>query len=392
MKLSDRVSNLVESATMAVTSRAAQLRRDGIDIVSFGAGEPDFDTPEHIKLAAIEALQSGATKYATPASGILPLKEAVVSKLDRENGLHYDAESQVIITVGGKEGLYLAFATLLDEGDEVIIPAPYWVSYPEQVGLNGGVPVVVLGSVDNSFKITPQQLENAITDKTKAFVFNSPSNPGGFSYSPDEVDSLAAVFSGTDIAVISDEMYDRITFGGRKFKSFAAASNHAYEHTITFNAASKAYSMTGWRIGYAAGPTDIISGMAKIQTQTTSGTFTFGQHALVAALEGDQDCVERMRQEFETRAVHIHGRLNALPGVSCPEPAGAFYVFPDVSGTFSKLDVAGSIEFSQRLLEESHVAVVPGEAFGVDSAVRLSFATSMANIDKGIDRLEQFLA
>ncbi len=392
MKLSERVNNLVESATMAVTGRAAAMRREGIDIVSFGAGEPDFDTPDHIKAAAIEALNGGATKYATPSSGILPLKEAVVGKLQRENSLEYDAASEVIITVGGKEGLYLAFSALIDEGDEVIIPAPYWVSYPEQVGLNGGVPVYVQGSVDNSFKITPAQLRAAITPKTKAFVFNSPSNPGGFLYTPEEVDALAAVLDSTGIIVFSDEMYDRIIFGDRKFKSYAAASDHAYAHTITFNAGSKTYSMTGWRVGYAAGPAAIIKGMAKIQTQTTSGTFTFGQHGLVAALNGDQACVEEMRQEFESRAAHIHRRLNALDRVSCPEPAGAFYVFPDVSGTFKKLGVSGSIEFSQRLLEEAHVAVVPGEAFGVDAAVRLSFATSMENIDKGLDRITDFLA
>ncbi len=391
MKLSERALNLAESATMAVSGRAAQLRREGKDIVSFGAGEPDFDTPDHIKQAAIDALNGGATKYATPSSGIIPLKEAVAAKLARENALDY-APSQVIVTVGGKEALYLAFATLLDEGDEVIIPAPYWVSYPEQAALCGGVPVHVLGDVDNSFKITPAQLESAITPRTKAFVFNSPSNPGGFLYTPAEVDALAAVLEGKDIVVFSDEMYDRIIFGDDSFKSYATASAHAYDHTITFNAGSKTYAMTGWRVGYAAGPADIIKGMAKIQTQTTSGTFTFGQHGLVAALNGDQACVEEMRQEFESRAEHIHARLNALEGVTCPRPAGAFYVFPDVSGTFAKLGVSGSIEFAQRLLEDSHVAVVPGEAFGVDSGVRLSFATSMEMIDKGLDSLEKFLA
>ncbi len=391
MKLSERALNLAESATMAVSGRAAQLRREGKDIVSFGAGEPDFDTPDHIKQAAIDALNGGATKYATPSSGIIPLKEAVAAKLARENALDY-APSQVIVTVGGKEALYLAFATLLDEGDEVIIPAPYWVSYPEQAALCGGVPVYVLGDVDNSFKITPAQLESAITPRTKAFVFNSPSNPGGFLYTPAEVDALAAVLEGKDIVVFSDEMYDRIIFGDDSFKSYATASAHAYDHTITFNAGSKTYAMTGWRVGYAAGPADIIKGMAKIQTQTTSGTFTFGQHGLVAALNGDQACVEEMRQEFESRAEHIHARLNALEGVTCPRPAGAFYVFPDVSGTFAKLGVSGSIEFAQRLLEDSHVAVVPGEAFGVDSGVRLSFATSMEMIDKGLDSLEKFLA
>ena len=391
MKLSDRVLNLAESATMAVSGRAAQLRREGKDIVSFGAGEPDFDTPDHIKQAAIDALQGGATKYATPSSGIIPLKEAVAAKLSRENSLDYDP-SQVIVSVGGKEALYLAFATLLDEGDEVIIPAPYWVSYPEQAALCGGVPVYILGDVSNSFKITPAQLESAITPRTKAFVFNSPSNPGGFLYTPAEVDALAAVLEGKDIAVFSDEMYDRIIFGDETFKSYATASAHAYDHTITFNAGSKTYAMTGWRVGYAAGPADIIKGMAKIQTQTTSGTFTFGQHGLVAALNGDQACVEEMRQEFQVRANHIHARLNALDGVTCPRPSGSFYAFPDVSGMFAKLGVSGSIEFAQRLLEDSHVAVVPGEAFGVDSGVRLSFATSMEMIDKGLDRLESFLA
>ena len=392
MKLSDRVLNLAESATMAVSGRAAELRREGKDIVSFGAGEPDFDTPEHIKQAAWEALRGGATKYATPASGILPLKEAIAGKLRRENGLEYEAASQVIVSVGGKEALYLACAALLDEGDEIIIPAPYWVSYPEQAGLCGGVPVYIPGDIANSFKITPEQLSAAITPKSKIFVFNSPSNPGGFLYTPEEVDALAAVLDGTDIVVFSDEMYDRIIFGDQTYKSYAAASAHAYEHTITFNAGSKTYAMTGWRVGYAAGPTAIIKSMAKIQSQTTSGTSTFGQHGLVAALNGDQACVEEMRQEFERRAAHIHQRLNALEGVTCPRPTGAFYAFPDVSGTFAKLGVSGSIEFAQRLLEDSFVAVVPGEAFGVDSAVRLSFASSMENIDKGLDRLAEFLA
>ena len=391
MKLSRRASELTESATLAVSAKAAQLAGQGIDVVSFGAGEPDFDTPEHIKRAGWAALEGGETKYAKPASGILPLKQAVAEKFKRENGLEYDANSQVLVTVGGKEALFLAFAAILDEGDEVILPAPYWVSYPEQAALSGGRSVVVQGEVSNSYKITPDQLEAAITDRTKAFVFNSPNNPGGFMYEPDEVERLAEVLEGRDIVVLSDEMYDRIVFGGRGYKSYASVSEHAYEHTITFNAGSKTYSMTGWRIGYAAGPADVIKAMSNLQSQTTSGTATFVQHALAVALSGDQSEVETMRQAFEARGAHICRRLNAIPGVVCPEPAGAFYVFPDVSQCYDKLGVSGSIEFSSRLLEEAHVAMVPGEASGMDACVRLSFATSMENIDRGVDRIADFL-
>ena len=392
MKLSRRATELKESATLAVSGRAAAMQRDGIDVVSFGAGEPDFDTPEHIKDAAWRALKDGHTGYAKPASGILPLKEAVAAKLSRDNGLEYDPGSQVLITVGGKEALFLAFAAIVDPGDEVILPAPYWVSYPEQVALNGGKNVVVPGDVANSFKITPEQLGSAITDRTRGFVFNSPSNPGGFVYEPDEVEALAAVLEGRDVVVLSDEMYDRILFGGREYKSYATSSRHAYDHTVTFNAGSKTYAMTGWRIGYAAGPPDLIQAMAKLQSQTTSGTATFVQHALVAALEGDQSRVETMRREFEKRGAEICRRLNSIAGVECPEPGGAFYVFPDVSACYERLGVSGSIEFSSRLLEESHVAVVPGEASGMDGCVRLSFATSMENITKGVDRIAEFLS
>jgi aspartate aminotransferase len=392
LKLSRRATELTESATLAVSAKAAEMGSCGIDVVSFGAGEPDFDTPEHIKEAAWAALRDGQTKYAKPASGILPLKEAVAAKLDRDNHLKYDPKSQVVITVGGKEALFLAFAAILDDGDEVILPAPYWVSYPEQVGLNGGRSVVIPGQVANSYKITPDQLESAITDRTRAFVFNSPNNPGGFAYEPNEVEALAEVLEGRDIAVLSDEMYDRIVFGNHEYKSYASVSDHAYEHTITFNAGSKTYAMTGWRIGYAAGPADVIKAMANLQSQTTSGTPTFVQHALVAALSGDQSLVASMRGDFEGRGAHICERLNAIPGIVCPEPAGAFYVFPDVSQCYGKLGVAGSIEFSSRLLEEAHVAVVPGEASGMDGCVRLSFATSMENIDRGVDRIADFLS
>jgi len=391
LKLSRRASELTESATLAVSAKAAELASRGIDVISFGAGEPDFDTPEHIKDAAWAALRDGQTKYAKPASGILPLKRAVASKLERDNQLTYDPKSQVLVTVGGKEALFLAFSAILDDGDEVILPAPYWVSYPEQIALNGGHSIVVPGVVENSYKITPDQLESAITDQTRAFVFNSPNNPGGFVYEPQEVEALGEVLEGRDIVVLSDEMYDRILFGNREYRSYATVSDHAREHTITFNAGSKTYSMTGWRIGYAAGPADVIRAMANLQSQTTSGTATFVQHALVAALLGDQSLVETMRGEFEARAAHICRRLNSISGVVCPEPGGAFYVFPDVSQCYSKLGVPGSVEFASRLLEQAHVAVVPGEASGMDDCVRLSFATSMENIDRGVDRISEFL-
>ena len=391
LKISQRVQNLAESATIAVSNKAAQLRAEGIDVVSFGAGEPDFDTPTHVKQAAWQALQAGETKYAKPAHGIPALKQAIVNKLRRENGLEYDP-TQVIVSVGGKEALWLACATLLDPGDEVVVPAPYWVSYPEQVELNGGLPVIVEAEVANGYRITPEQLRVALTPKTRVFVFNSPNNPSGAAYAPQEVVALAEVLEDREVIVFSDEMYDRLLYGGRTYRSYASASRHAYEHTITFNAGSKTYSMTGWRIGYAAGPVEIIRGMAKLQSQTTSGAATFSMHALAAALDGDQSCVEEMRVEFERRGQYIHQRLNGIAGVACPEPAGAFYAFPDVSGTFGRVGVSGSMEWATRLLEEAHVAVVPGAAFGADRCVRLSFATGLADIEKGLDRIEQFLA
>ena len=327
MNVSQRIQDLAESGTIAVSNKVAALRAEGIDVVSLGAGEPDFDTPDHIKQAAHAALDRGETKYAKPASGVAELKSAVIDKLGRENNLTY-APDQIIATIGGKEGLYLAFATLLDPGDEVIVPTPYWVSYPEQIKLVGGVPVFIDAGAASGFKITPEQLRAAITPRTRAFVFNSPSNPTGAAYSPEETDALAAVLADTDVITLSDEMYDRLLFGGQEFKSFAATSTHAYDHTLTFNAGSKTFSMTGWRIGYAAGPVDLIKGMSKLQTQTTSGAATFTMHAMAAALNGDQTCVDEMRDAFESRGRFISEALNRLEGVVCPAPGGAFYVFP----------------------------------------------------------------
>lgn len=390
MKLSQRSEQLVESATLAVAAKAAEMQKQGIDVVGFGAGEPDFPTPEYIRNACKSALDAGHTGYAKPASGVLPAKEAICSKLKRENGLDYKP-GQVLITVGGKEALFLASMALLDPGDEVVLPAPYWVSYPEQVKLCQAKCVIVAGKESNSFKLTAQEIANAITPRTKVLIFNSPSNPGGFTYTPDEVRAIAKVVEDKNIVVFSDEMYDRLIYGNQRYLSFAACSPQAYAQTLTFNAGSKTYAMTGWRVGYVAGPDAMIKAMAKIQSQTTSGTATFNQHALAAALNGSQDSVEAMRKEFERRAEYMWQRLNKIKGISCVQPTGAFYAFPNIAEAAALLGVKGSLAFSAALLEKAHVAVVPGEAFGCDDNVRLSFATSMEQIRKGVDRLEKLL-
>ncbi len=391
MKLSERVRNLAESATLAVTARAARMRADGIDVISFSAGEPDFDTPAHIKRAAIVALEAGETKYSKPASGIPQAKKAVCQKLARDNKLSYTPD-QVIITASGKMAISLLMHALVDPGDEVVIPAPYWVSYPEIAKLVGGVPVIVKGCVENDFKLTPDDLRPVLSDRTKLFILNSPSNPSGVTYTPAELQRLAELLSEHDLLVMSDELYDRLVFDGQDFISYAAISERTFANTITINGASKAYAMTGWRIGYAAGPAEVIKAMCKLQTQSTSGAVTFNQHALVEALTGDQAPVERMRLAYQSRALYMRESLIAMPGVGCPKPSGAFYCFPDVSATFANLGVSGSAQFAERLLAEARVAVVPGIAFGMDKHVRLSFATSMEQITEGLKRIGAFLA
>jgi len=390
MKLSQRVQQLAESATLAVSAKAAAMKKQGVDVVSFGAGEPDFTTPEHIRNACKAALDAGHTGYAKPASGIPAAKEAVCAKLKRENSLDYKP-SQVMLTVGGKEALFLACAALLDEGDEVILPAPYWVTYPEQIKLCGGKPVVITGDEANSFKLTPDRIAKAITPKTRVLIFNSPSNPGGFTYAPQEVKAIAELVADKDLIVFSDEMYDRLIYGDQRFMSFAAVNEAVYAKTLTFNAGSKAYAMTGWRVGYVAGPEPIIKAMSKLQSQTTSGSATFIQYGLVEALNGDQQPTEVMRKEFECRAEYMYDRLNKIKGVSCVQPTGAFYAFPNVGSSFAALGVTGSVDFAAKVLEEAHVALVPGIAFGLDTHVRLSFAASLEQIKEGLDRLEKLL-
>jgi aspartate aminotransferase len=390
MQLSQRVNSLAESATLAVSSKAAKMAAQGIDVVAYGAGEPDFDTPVRIKEVAKHAIDAGRTKYASKA-GLPETRQAVCTKFKRDNGLTYDPK-QVIITCGGKEALFLAFATLLDPGDEVLLPVPYWVSFPEQIRLAGGVVKPLEAARGAGFKLTPDQIKAAINSRTRILVFNTPSNPGGFTYTPDETRAIAQALHGTNVMVFADEMYDQLILDGSRFQSFAGVSDDANSRTITFNAVSKSYAMTGWRVGYAAGPQAIIDGMAKMQSHTTSGPATFNQVAAADALTGDQGDVARMRDAFARRGAHMYERVKRLPGVTVERPTGAYYCFPDVTGTYARLGVSDSVGFATAVLEQAHVALVPGIAFGSDRHVRLSFACPMEHIDNGLDRLERLLS
>ena len=394
MKISQRAKAVAPSATLAVTNRAKELKAQGIDVVGFGAGEPDFDTPEYIKEAAIKALKEGKTKY-TPASGIPELKAAIARKLETDNGLKYTPD-QIVVNIGGKHSVYEAMQAVLDPGDELLLPAPYWVTYPEAAALAGATVKVLETDKKNSYKVTPQQLKKAITSKTAMLILNSPSNPGGFTYTPDELRALAKVLEGTNVAVMSDEIYEKLIYGDTKFISFAALSPDAFNRTLTLNGLSKAYSMTGWRLGYTAGPLDVIKAMSRLQDHMTSNPVTFAQHAAIAAM-GPQsaEAIERMRVEFEKRAKYMAERLRAMKGVECTEATGAFYCFPDVSSHYGRtiggVKIAGSMDFAKALLEQANVGVVPGLPFGCDKNVRLSFACSMQQITKGLDRMEKWL-
>ena len=396
VSISARAAAVAPSITMAVTSKAKALRAEGIDVVSFGAGEPDFDTPEFIKDAAKQALDAGMTKY-TPTPCVPPLIEAIRGKFERDNGLTYEP-GQITVGPGGKGELYFAFLALLDPGDEVLIPAPYWVSYPEQARLCGGEPTFVVGDEARDFKLTPEQLDEAITEKTKIFVFNSPSNPAGNCYSPDEIRELGKVLEKhPQVVIFSDEIYEHLVYDGQETASIAAVCPELKSRTITFNCHSKTYSMTGWRIGYAGGPEQVIRAMTKLQGQVNSHITSFIQPAAVTALDDPRgaEAIEQMRQQFEKRGRHMHERLNAIPGVSCIRPRGAFYCFANISAclgrTAGDAKLTDAVSFATALLEQQHVAVVPGNDSGFDTHVRLSFATSMEQIDKGIDRLAAFV-
>ncbi|NMG09656.1 pyridoxal phosphate-dependent aminotransferase [Brasilonema sp. UFV-L1] len=384
MKLAQRVSQVAPSITLAIAAKAKAMKAEGIDVCSFSAGEPDFDSPAHVKAAAQKALDEGKTKYGA-ASGEPRLREAIARKLKTENGLDYKAEN-VIVTNGGKHSLFNLMLALISPEDEVIIPAPYWLSYPEMVTLAGGVSVIVPTDASTGYKITPEQLRQSITPKTKLLILNSPSNPTGMVYTPEEIQAIAQIIVEADILVVSDEIYEKILYDGAKHISIGVLGPEIFERTIISNGFAKAYSMTGWRIGYLAGPVDLIKATITIQSHSTSNVCTFAQYGAIAALESSQDCVEQMRQAFAKRREVMYERLNAIPGLSCPKPDGAFYLFPDISKTGLK-----SLDFCNSLLEKEQVAVIPGIAFGADDNIRLSYATDLATIEKGMDRLEKFV-
>ena len=394
--LASRVALVAESITLAVTAKANALKKAGVDVVGFGAGEPDFDTPAFVKDAAKAAFDKGQTKY-TPTPCFPELKAAIADKFAKENGLPYKPEN-VTVGAGGKHCLYMAFMAVLNPGDEVLIPTPYWVSYPEQVKLVGGVPKYVPGDEKNGFRITPAQLEAAITPKTKVLVLNSPSNPGGHAYTPDELRALAAVVvKHPNLVVFSDEIYEKLVYDGLKFVSFATLAPGLIDQTLTFNCHSKSFAMTGWRVGYIGGPKPVIDAINKLQSQINSHITSFIQHPAATALTDPRgaESVEAMRQQFEKRGKHMWERLSVLPSVTCVRPQGAFYCFPNVSAYFGKsangVKITDAVSFSAALLEQNHVAVVPGNDSGFDTHVRLSFATSMEQIDKGIGRIAEFL-
>ena len=393
MKVSKRAQQVPPSATMAVDARAKQLKAQGVDVIGFGAGEPDFDTPDYIKEAAIKALKAGRTKY-TAISGIIELRTAIAAKLQNENGLKY-APEQIIVNMGAKHSVYEAMQAVLDPGDEVIMPAPYWVTYPETIKLAGAKAKIIQTDISNSYKITPKQLKKAVTKKAAMLILNSPNNPGGFTYTKEELTALAKVLEGTSVMVLSDEIYEKLVYGGTRFVSFASISEDAYNRTLTINGFSKAFSMTGWRLGYTAGPPDAIKAMDRLQSHMTQNPVTFCQDAAITALKDESGEVERMRVEFERRGRYMAQRLNGIKGVVCPEPTGAFYCFPDVSSHYGRnigsVKISGSMDFAASLLDQVSVAVVPGLPFGCDNNVRLSFACSIEQITKGLDRLGKWL-
>ena len=392
INLSDRVQRIKPSPTLAITSKAAELRAQGKDIIGLGAGEPDFDTPDHIKQAAIEAINAGKTKY-TPVDGTPGLKKAVVDKFKRENGLDYEA-GQILVSSGGKQSFFNMALALLNDGDEAIIPAPYWVSYPDMVKVAGGVPVVLETDLDSRFKITPQQLEQAITPKTRLFVINSPSNPSGMAYSKEELAALGEVLKKhPDIVIATDDMYEHILWTGQPFVNIVNACPELYDRTVVMNGVSKAYSMTGWRIGYAGGPQKLIAAMKKVQSQSTSNPASISQAAAEAALSGDQQCVKDMVKAFKERHDYVVDALNKLPGVTCAAGDGTFYAFPDFSGAIAAMDgVESCTDLAAKLLETAEVALVPGSAFGAPGCLRLSFATGMDTLKEAIRRIEQALS
>ena len=391
--LAERTKKIKPSPTLAVDSKAKEMKAKGFDVVNFGVGEPDFDTPEHIKEAAIKAIKDGFTKY-TPVGGIDELKEAIIEKLEKDNKIKYEKEN-ILVSCGAKHSLYNIAQALFSPGDEVIIPAPYWVSYTDQVLLNDATPVILETYEEDNFMLRPELLKEKITNKTKAIIINSPSNPTGFIYNEKVLQEIAEIALKNNIYIISDEIYEKLIYDGMRHISIASFSEEIKERTIVVNGLSKSHSMTGWRIGYAAGPADIIKAMTNLQSQSTSNPTSIAQKAAVAALKGPQDCVEEMRKEFEKRRNYIVNELNNIPGISCKMPQGAFYVFPNVKQILGKkiesVEIKSSMDLSIYLLEKAQVALVPGSAFGAEGYIRISYATNMENLSKGIERIRNSL-
>ncbi|MCI4412013.1 MAG: pyridoxal phosphate-dependent aminotransferase [Thiotrichales bacterium] len=391
MQLAQRVLAVKESPTLVVTARALELKRQGRDIISLGAGEPDFPTPAHIRQAGIDAIQAGKTRY-TAVDGTPDLKEAIIAKFQRENKLNYTA-NQILVSSGGKQSFYNLCQAYLNDGDEVIIPAPYWVSYPDMVLLAGGQPVIVQAGIEQGFKITPEQLTAAITPATKLFVINSPSNPTGAVYSQAELRALGDVLAKhPHILIATDDMYEHIILGDTPFSTWLNACPEMVERTVTLNGVSKAYSMTGWRIGYCAGPAELINEMKKVQSQSTSNPCSISQAATVVALNGDQSFIGDMVTAFKARSAYVTKTLNSMPGIKALSPDGAFYNFFDVRGAMAATGCITDTALATRILEESDLALVPGSAFGSEGYMRLSFATSMAELEGAMSRLAAFLA
>jgi aspartate aminotransferase len=383
-KISQRAASLSPSLTLAIDSKAKQMKAEGQDVVGFGAGEPDFDTPQHIKDAAVRALAEGFTKY-TPASGIPELRQAIADKHERENGLTYKP-SQIIVSCGGKHACYNVIIATCEHGDEVIIPAPYWLSYPEMVKLAGAKAVIVETTDKTEFKITPQQLRAAITPRTRLFILNSPGNPTGSVYTPDEIKALGDICVEKDVLIMSDEIYEHLLYDGAQHKSVASFSPAHCEHAVIVHGFAKAWSMTGWRLGWCAAPEPIAKAIDAIQSHSTSNPTSFAQKGAVAALTGPQDHLAKWLAEFSRRRLYAWKKLNSIPGFSCVNAKGAFYLFPNIAKTGLK-----STAFCAKLLETEKVAAVPGIAFGADDYIRISYATSMANVEKGLDRMERFV-
>ena len=388
--LSNRVQNIKPSPTLAVTNKASELRAAGKDIIGLGAGEPDFDTPQHIKDAAIEAIAHGKTKY-TAVDGTPELKKAIIEKFKKDNGLSYEP-NQILVSCGGKQSFFNLALALLDPGDEVIIPAPYWVSYPDMVIVAEGKPVIISGGPEQRFKITAEQLEAAITDKTKLFVINSPSNPTGMAYTRKELSDIADVLlKYPHVMVATDDMYEHILWTEEGFNNILNVCPELYDRTFVLNGVSKAYSMTGWRIGYAAGPAKVIGAMKKIQSQSTSNPASISQAAAAAALTGDQQCVAEMVVQFKKRHDYLVDALNTIKGVTCLPGDGTFYVFPDFSEAIAASSANNDVELAEILLSEGEVALVPGSAFGAEGCMRLSFATSMETLIEAVSRIKKVL-